>query len=92
MWFGKTPQIDCADLKRALRRLGFEPEPGKGSSHEQWRLVIDGRLYKVTVDCPKAPFSDDLLSSMANQAGLSKRELIAYCKDKKRKGHPKQKT
>ncbi len=28
---------------------------------------------KVTVNCPKAPFSQDLISSMAKQAGVTKK-------------------
>jgi hypothetical protein len=36
-----------------------------------------GRLYKVTVDCPKEPFTGDLVASMARQAGVRKREFYA---------------
>jgi len=36
-----------------------------GTSHEDWVATIDGRFRKVTVDCPKAPFSQELISSMA---------------------------
>jgi hypothetical protein len=35
------------------------------------------RLYKVTVDCPKEPFTGDLVAWMARQAGVSKREFYA---------------
>jgi hypothetical protein len=35
--------------------------------------AVGGRLFKVTVDCPKEPFTGDLVASMARQAGVSKR-------------------
>ena len=64
------PPLTCADVKRILRHLGFEPRKGAGTSHEQWVKDEGGRRYKVTVDCPKAPFSATLLDSMGRQAGL----------------------
>jgi hypothetical protein len=39
--------------------------------------VENGKLFKVTVDCPKSPFSQDLISSMAKQAGVSKKAFYA---------------
>ncbi|WP_324041364.1 type II toxin-antitoxin system HicA family toxin [Aeromonas caviae] len=87
--FFKKFRPECKDVKNALTRMGFELRKGNsGSSHEQWVKHIDGRIYKVTVDCPKAPFGDELVKSMANQAGVSKRTFLEYCKDKKKKGHP----
>lgn len=71
----KYPPLTCKDVKNILKKLGFEPRPKKGTSHEQWIKHAEGRLYKVTVDCPKAPFSQDLISSMAKQAGLSKKDF-----------------
>ena len=51
--------------------------PAKGTSHEQWvKYDADGKLLgKVTVDCPKAPFSQDSISFMAQQAGVSKNDF-----------------
>lgn len=72
---GHNPPLTCRDIKRALRSLGFDPRPTSATSHEQWVKVQDGRIYKVTVDCPKQPFGPDLVASMARQAGVSKREL-----------------
>jgi hypothetical protein len=46
-----------------------------GTSHEDWVRNDGSRLYKVTVDCPKAPFSQDLITSMARQAGVNKKEI-----------------
>jgi hypothetical protein len=40
---------------------------------EGWVKHEGGRIYKVTVDCPKAPFSHDLIRWMARQAGVSKK-------------------
>jgi predicted RNA binding protein YcfA (HicA-like mRNA interferase family) len=72
---GAYPPLSCADVKRILKNLGFSPRPKKGTSHEQWVKFESGRIFKVTVDCPKAPFSQDLISSMARQAGMSKKEF-----------------
>lgn len=71
----RWPPLTCADVKRALKALGFSPTPRKGTSHEQWERRDAQRLYKVTVDCPKAPFSLDLIDSMAKQAGVSRGDL-----------------
>jgi hypothetical protein len=46
-----------------------------GTSHEDWVATIDGRFRKVTVDCPKAPFSHDLIKWMAAQAGVTKKMI-----------------
>jgi hypothetical protein len=69
------PPITCADFKDILKRLGFEPRPKKkGTTHEDW-VSKDGPFRKITVDCPKAPFSQDLIKSMAAQAGVSKARI-----------------
>jgi predicted RNA binding protein YcfA (HicA-like mRNA interferase family) len=74
---GNYPLLTCLDVKWILRALGFEPRPGRGGSHEQWvKDAMDGR-HKVTVDCPKAPFSPTLIASMARQAGVSKAQFYA---------------
>jgi predicted RNA binding protein YcfA (HicA-like mRNA interferase family) len=46
------------EVKQILRKLGFEPRDQKGS-HEQWVKREENRFWKVTVDCPKAPFTQD---------------------------------
>jgi len=74
---GKYPPLTCVDVKRILRALGFSPRPGKGTSHEQWVKDTETGLLKVTVDCPKAPFSQTLIGSMHRQAGVSKAEFYA---------------
>jgi len=56
-----------------LRRLGFESDRTVGS-HEHWKAVIDGQPRLVTVDCPKQPFTKDLLKWMVDQSGFSKDE------------------
>ncbi|NEX17708.1 MAG: type II toxin-antitoxin system HicA family toxin [Halochromatium sp.] len=80
----RWPPLDCSDVKKALKRLDFEPRPQKGTSHEQWVKRVDGKLYKVTVDCPKAQFSLTLIDSMAAQAGISRRAFYQAA-DKKKK-------
>jgi predicted RNA binding protein YcfA (HicA-like mRNA interferase family) len=76
---GRNFPLSCKQVKEILTNLGFRPRPQKGTSHEQWvKYDESGRLLgKVTVDCPKAPFSQDLISFMARQAGVSKKEFYA---------------
>lgn len=72
---GAYPPLTCKQVKAALKLLGFSPRPQRGTSHEQWvKYGSDGKLVgKVTVDCPKQPFTQTLVSSMAKQAGVSKK-------------------
>ena len=74
---GRFPPLTCKDVKKILKALGFSPRPQKGTSHEQWVKEENGQFHKVTVDCPKAPFSPILIRSMANQAGVSKKDREA---------------
>ena len=70
--------------------MGFEPQKQDGTSNEHWKKIVNGKLYKVTVDCPKAPFSETLVKSMAAQAGVSKKVFLQYCFDKKSRDDPHQ--
>lgn len=75
---GVHPPLTCADVKRILKNLGFLPRPQNGTSHEHWvpaSGTFRGSFRKVTVDCPKAPFQQDLISAMARQAGVTKKEF-----------------
>lgn len=75
---GQYPPLTCKDFKTALKNLGFTPDPQKGTSHEQWRgKGPSGEFRKVTVDCPKAPFSGFLLLNMIHQTGYSKKQVYA---------------
>jgi hypothetical protein len=68
------PPLTCSEFKTILGKLGFKPRPRtSGTTHEHWVCTFEGDFYKVTVDCPKAPFSQDLISSMASQAGVTKK-------------------
>lgn len=71
---GHYPPITCKEMKAILKILGFAHQSTNGS-HEQWSKVVEGRKYKVTVDCPKSPFSQTLIDSMAAQAGVTKKEI-----------------
>lgn len=71
------PPLTCKQVKTILKKLDFKPFPQAGTSHEHWKKVVAGKLFKVTVDCPKSPFSPDLISSMADQAGVSKKAFYA---------------
>lgn len=68
--------MTCAEVKKILSALGFSEEKRLSTSHEQWgKTTNDGHRFKVTVDCPKAPFSQDLIGYMARQAGVSKSQF-----------------
>ncbi|MGH8490533.1 MAG: type II toxin-antitoxin system HicA family toxin [Gammaproteobacteria bacterium] len=69
----KHRPLTCKEVKTILKNLGFAPRPQKGTSHEQWVKDDGGKRYKVTVDCPKAPFTHDLIGWMAHQAGVSRK-------------------
>lgn len=77
---GSHPPLSCKDVENILKDLGFSPRPQKGTSHVHWVRTKDGQFRKVTVDCPKAPFSQDLIKSMAKQAGMSKKDFYAVHK------------
>ncbi|MDI1277715.1 type II toxin-antitoxin system HicA family toxin [Methylobacter sp.] len=77
---GEFPPLTCKEIKLILTYLNFTPRPRKGTSYEQWVKEENGRLYKVTVDCPKAPFSQTLIKSMAEQAGKTKKDFYAIIK------------
>lgn len=62
------------DAERALRNLGFAPEPTGGGSHRQGRLTCNGRLYKVTLAPHHGEVKANDVRSMIQQAGVSKRE------------------
>lgn len=81
-FFQKYAPPTCKQLKNALTKAGFCKENQVGS-HEKWaKTDSKGKRWVVTVDCPKSPFSNTLLVSMANQAGLSKKELLKLCHEK----------
>ncbi|WP_081700000.1 type II toxin-antitoxin system HicA family toxin [Rhodanobacter sp. OR87] len=73
---GGKPQLDCRAVKSLLKMLGFSKVRQDGS-HEHYQMVARGHMRTVTVDCPKAPFSHDLVHSMARQAGLKQSEFYA---------------
>lgn len=79
--FQKYAAPTCKQVKSALTRAGFAFARQKGS-HEHWTKLESGKKSLVTVDCPKAPFSPILVSSMAKQAGLSKNEFLKLCHTK----------
>lgn len=84
MFGRKLPKLACKDVKSTILWLGFTLKSQKGS-HQHFSGTFNGKYYKVTLDCPKAPFSDDLIKSMATQAGLSKKLFWKLCADTKKK-------
>jgi predicted RNA binding protein YcfA (HicA-like mRNA interferase family) len=71
---GVYPPLTCKQVKAVLSALGFKYRDTKGS-HENWVRDDPAPFRKVTVDCPKAPFSPMLLESMAHQAGVTKKRF-----------------
>lgn len=67
------PPLTCKQVKTILKNLGFAARPQNGTSHEQWVRTDDRGFFKVTVDCPKQPFTGNLVKWMAAQAGVSKK-------------------
>jgi predicted RNA binding protein YcfA (HicA-like mRNA interferase family) len=70
------PPLTCDQVKNILRYLGFSLFSQHSTSHEKWRK--EGHAGYVTVDCPKQPFSHDLVRYMAIQAGTNKKKLLRY--------------
>jgi predicted RNA binding protein YcfA (HicA-like mRNA interferase family) len=72
------PPLTCDQFKAILKKMGFAPRSQKATSHEQWVGETYGQFRKVTVDCPKAPFSQDLITAMAKQAGVTKKIIYQF--------------
>lgn len=71
----KWKPLTCKEVKAILRNLGFVYRNTEGS-HENW--IKDGPPFrKVTVDCPKAPFSPILIGFMVQQSGVTKKQFYA---------------
>jgi len=80
----RHPPLTARDVIKGLKNLGFTPrKPTSGTSHVNWAKIVDGKIYKVTVDASKEPFSHDLIKSMASQAGVSKDKFYQACLNKK---------
>jgi predicted RNA binding protein YcfA (HicA-like mRNA interferase family) len=72
--------LKCKEVKQILHNLGFAYRNTEGS-HENWIKETGGHRRKVTVDCPKAPFSHMLIGSMARQAGVSVKDFYKALND-----------
>lgn len=73
------PPLRYRDVVNGLKHLGFELRPKGSTAHEHWVKIVKGCLFKVTVDKHLSPFGQMLISSMAKQAGVSKKEFYAAC-------------
>ena len=83
------PPLTDRQVVTALLFLGFEfRKASSGTSHDSYVGKFRGQFRKVTVDCPKAPFGQDLICSMARQAGLTKKELYAAVKEQMPRNWP----
>lgn len=80
MFFSKLTPLKYKEIITGLKALGFKMKPKTGTSHEQWIRVDSRGKYLVTVDKHHAPFSRDLIKSMARQAGLNSKKFHSICK------------
>ncbi|EKS7194934.1 MULTISPECIES: type II toxin-antitoxin system HicA family toxin [Enterobacter] len=80
MFGRKLSPLKYAEVIAALQSLGFVMKPKTGTAHEQWIRKTETTKHVVTVDKHLAPFSRDLIKSMARQAGLDPRKFHALCK------------
>jgi predicted RNA binding protein YcfA (HicA-like mRNA interferase family) len=67
--------LPCRLAERALKNLGFVEDTQKGTSHRQFKKIIDNRMFKVTLDCHRGEVSARNIASMSKQAGVSKSEF-----------------
>ncbi|HDL6962212.1 TPA: type II toxin-antitoxin system HicA family toxin [Yersinia enterocolitica] len=80
MFGRKLTPLKYEEVIRALKSMGFIMKPKTGSSHEQWIRRTGTSKHVVTVDKHHAPFSRDLIKSMAKQAGINDRKFHALCR------------
>lgn len=66
--------MKCREAERALRNLGFLPTDQGGTSHVHWKMIRDGVMRKVTLDCHRGEVRENDVRSMIGQAGVSKEE------------------
>lgn len=67
---GPHSPMPCADFTAILKEGGVSPGRGKsGTSPKQWIGDSWGRVRKVTVDGPKAPVTQALMSSSGASGG-----------------------
>ena len=85
--FRRCPPLTCTQVRNILTLLGFKKAPNKSSGHEQWRKIVAGELFKVTLSCHNQPFSGMVLASIASQAGLSKQQFCALSEKKNQKSY-----
>lgn len=68
--------LPCRIVRKILAELGFVEQPCRsGTSHEQWEKIVDGHLYKVTLDCHHGEVKAQDIKSIIGQAGITKRQF-----------------
>lgn len=73
---GRNRPLNKREVLAALQLLGFAYKNSSGG-HDNYVATARGKFRKVTVDGHLAPFSQDLITFMACQAGLTKKEFYA---------------
>ncbi|MBS0854942.1 MULTISPECIES: type II toxin-antitoxin system HicA family toxin [unclassified Tatumella] len=80
MFGRKLSPLKYTEVVKGLQILGFEMKVKTGTSHEQWIRKTESTKHVVTVDKHHAPFSRDLIKSMAKQAGIDSRKFHSLCR------------
>lgn len=75
----KRAPLEARDVERGLRAHGFVEQPKTGTSHVKWIKYIGDKKLVVTVDAHHAPYSQDLIRSMANQSHMSANQFYEMC-------------
>jgi len=76
--FLRFKPMACRHAERALHGLGFveQRKRNSGSSHRNFKKVVNGRLRKVTLDCHKGEVAAKNVKSIISQAGVSAKEFF----------------
>jgi predicted RNA binding protein YcfA (HicA-like mRNA interferase family) len=72
--------LPCRLAERALLNLGFIEDKGRGTSHRQFRKIVDAKLFKVTLDCHGGEVTARNVKNMSKQAGISASEFYRAAK------------
>lgn len=82
----RYPALDCKEVKDILKALGFSYRKNNAGSHDDWIFTHPVKGFaKVTLDCPKAPFSVDLIKIMIDQAKSNRVEFYRATKKSAKK-------
>jgi predicted RNA binding protein YcfA (HicA-like mRNA interferase family) len=64
--------LSCRLAEKALLNLGFIEDKKRGTSHRQFRKILNETLFKVTLDCHRGEVTARNIKYMSIQAGVSR--------------------